>query len=201
MVAMKRKLIIIAVLVISLVASYILCNTKQNDADIDPVKVEEYTAVLENSVDLDSIAGTYCGVLPPNVETILTLNADGTYRLKRKSANESDSCEVLNGIFKVIDGSILMLEHPSSGDNIFYKVKNDSGIILIDSFGNEPKARDSKLYILKNKMDFIFELISEYSYIYNNLYRIIVLKISFSLEKSCIKYIFIKDLLYFCEQI
>lgn len=145
---MKRKLIIIAVLVISLVASYILCNTKQNDADIDSVKVEEYTAVLENSVDLDSIAGTYCGVLPPNVETILTLNADGTYRLKRKSANESDSCEVLNGIFKVIDGSILMLEHPSSGDNIFYKVKNDSGIILIDSFGNEPKARDSKLYIL-----------------------------------------------------
>ena len=132
-------------MVISLVASYILCNTKQNDADIDPVKVEEYTAVLENSVDLDSIAGTYCGVLPPNVETILTLNADGTYRLKRKSANESDSCEVLNGIFKVIDGSILMLEHPSSGDNIFYKVKNDSGIILIDSFGNEPKARDSKL--------------------------------------------------------
>lgn len=107
------------------------------------------TVVLENSVDLDSIAGTYCGVLPPNVETILTLNADGTYRLKRKSANESDSCEVLNGIFKVIDGSILMLEHPSSSDNIFYKVKNDSGIILIDSFGNEPKARDSKLYILK----------------------------------------------------
>ena len=104
--------------------------------------------------------------MPPNVETILTLNADGTYRLKRKSANESDSCEVLNGIFKVIDGSILMLEHPSSSDNIFYKVKNDSGIILIDSFGNEPKARDSKLYILKNKMDFIFELISEYSYIY-----------------------------------
>lgn len=110
-------------MVISLVASYILCETKQNDADIDPVKVEEYTAVLENSVDLDSIAGTYCGVLPPNVETTLTLNADGIYSLKKKYLNESDSCEVLNGIFKVIDGSFLMLEHPSSGDNIFYKVK------------------------------------------------------------------------------
>lgn len=128
---------------------YLMWNETKWCRYIDPVKVEEYTAVLENSVDLDSIAGTYCGVLPPNVETILTLNADGTYRLKRKSANESDSCEVLNGIFKVIDGSILMLEHPSSSDNIFYKVKNDSGIILIDSFGNEPKARDSKLYILK----------------------------------------------------
>lgn len=135
-------------MVISLVASYILCNTKQYDADIDSVKVEEYTAVLENSVDLDSIAGTYCGVLPPNVETILTLNADGTYRLKRKSANESDDCEVLNVFFKVLDGCILMLEHPQSGDNIFCKVKNDSSIILIDSFSNEPKAKDVSSYIL-----------------------------------------------------
>ena len=115
-------------------------------------KVEEYTAILENVIDLDSIAGTYCGVLPPNVETTLTLNADGPYSLKKKYLNESDSCEVLNGIFKVIDGSILMLEHPSSGDNIFYKVKNDSSIVLIDSFGNEPSAKNVKLYVLKKKV-------------------------------------------------
>ena len=37
--------------------------------------------VLGNRVSLDSIAGTYNGVLPPNVETTLTLNADGTYLL------------------------------------------------------------------------------------------------------------------------
>lgn len=151
MMVMKKKLIIIAVLVISLVTSYILCDTKQNDANIDPVKVEEYTAVLESSIDLDSIAGTYCGVLPPNVETILTLNADGTYRLKQKSLNESDSCEVLNGIFKVLDGSILMLEHLKSGDNIFCKVKNDSNIILIDSFGNKPNKEGRNNYTLKKK--------------------------------------------------
>ena len=152
MMVMKKKLIIIAVLVISLVTSYILCDTKQNDADIDPVKVEEYTAILENSIDLDSIAGIYCVVLPPNVETTLTLNADGTYRLKKKSLNDSDSCEVLNGVFKVLDGSILMLEYPKSGDNIFYNVKNDSNIILIDSFGNEPKRMDAKHYVLKKKV-------------------------------------------------
>ena len=115
-------------------------------------KLEEYTAVLGNRASLDSITGTYNGVLPPNVETILTLNADGTYSLKKKYLNESDSCEVLNGIFKVIDGSILMLEHPSSGDNIFYKVKNDSSIVLIDSFGNEPSAKNVKLYVLKKKV-------------------------------------------------
>ncbi len=69
--------------------------------------------------------------------------------MKRKSASESDSCEVLNGIFKVLDDSILMLEHPKSGDNIFYKVKNDSCIVLIDSFGNEPSAKNTKSYALK----------------------------------------------------
>ena len=152
MMVMKKKLIIIAVFVISLVASNILCDTNQNDANIDPVKVEEYTAVLENSVDLDSIVGTYNGVLPPNVETTLTLNADGTYLLKQNSPNETDGCEVLNGVFKVFDESVLMLEHPASGDNIFYKAKNDSSIILKESFGNEPSAKNIKLYVLKKKV-------------------------------------------------
>ena len=74
-----------------------------------------------NRASLDSITGTYYGVLPPDIKTTLTLNADGTYRLKQKSANDSDSCEVLNEIFKVLDdNNVLMLIHPSSGDNIFY---------------------------------------------------------------------------------
>ena len=81
MMAMKKNIAIIAVLVISFVTSYILCGTEQNDAGIDSIKIEEYKAVLENRVSLDSVAGTYCGVLPPDVETTLTLNADGTYLL------------------------------------------------------------------------------------------------------------------------
>ena len=101
---------------------------------------------------MDSITGTYYGVLPPDVETTLTLNADGTYLLKQKSPNDTDGCEVLNGVFKVFDESVLMLEHPASGDNIFYKAKNDSSIILKESFGNEPSAKNIKLYVLKKKV-------------------------------------------------
>ena len=138
-------------MVISFV-TYILCGSEQNDSGIDSIKLEEYTAVLENRVSLDSIAGTYNGVLPPDVKTTLTLNADGTYSLKKKYLNESDGCEVLNGVFKVFDESVLMLEHPASGDNIFYKVKNDSSIILKESFGNEPSAKNIKLYVLKKKV-------------------------------------------------
>ena len=62
MVVMKKKKAIIAVLVIAFITSYILCGTGQNDADIDSIKIEEYTAILENRISLDSVVGTYCVV-------------------------------------------------------------------------------------------------------------------------------------------
>ena len=48
-------------MVISFVTSYIFCDTGENDSGIDSIKLEEYTAVLENRVSLDSITGTYNG--------------------------------------------------------------------------------------------------------------------------------------------
>ena len=81
MTAMKKKMVIIAVWGIAFVTSYIFCGTEQNDAGIDSIKIEEYTAALSNKIDLDLVVGTYCGILPPNVETTLTLNADGAYLL------------------------------------------------------------------------------------------------------------------------
>ena len=151
MTAMKKKMAIIAVLVIAFITSYILCGTGQNDADIDSIKIEEYTAVLSNKIDLDSVAGTYCGVLPPNVETTLTLNADGTYLLIRTFKKKQNEREKLRGVFQMLDGNVLMLVHPSSGDNIFYKVREDKSVVLLDSFSNEPKNEDRKNYTLRKK--------------------------------------------------
>ena len=104
-------------------------------------KLEEYTAVLGNRVSLDSITGTYYGVLPPNVETTLTFNADGTYLLIQAYKEKQNEQEQLKGTFQVLDGNIFMLVHPSSGDNKFYKVRDANHIVLIDSFGNEPNGR------------------------------------------------------------
>ena len=114
-------------------------------------KLEEYTAVLGNRVSLDSITGTYYGVLPPNVETTLTLNADGTYLLIQAYKEKQNEQEKLRGTFQVLDGNILMLVHPSSGDNKFYKVRDANHIVLIDSFGNESQKEDRKNYILKKR--------------------------------------------------
>jgi len=101
---------------------------------------------------MDSIAGTYCGVLPPDVETTLTLNADGTYLLIQSYNEKQNEQERLKGSFQVLDGNILMLVHPLSGDNKFYKVRDANHIVLIDSFGNEPQKEDKKNYILKRKV-------------------------------------------------
>ena len=142
---------IIAVLVIAFVTSYIFCGTEQNDVGVDSIKIEEYTAALSNKIDLDSVAGTYCGVLPPDVETTLTLNADGTYLLTRTFKEKQNEREKLRGVFQMLDGNVLMLVHPSSGDNIFYKVREDKSVVLLDSFGNEPKNEDRKNYTLRKK--------------------------------------------------
>ena len=100
---------------------------------------------------MDSITGTYYGVLPPNVETTLTLNADGTYLLIQSYKEKQNEQERLRGTFQVLDYNILMLVHPSSGDNIFYKVREDKSVVLLDSFGNEPKNEDRKNYTLRKK--------------------------------------------------
>ena len=100
---------------------------------------------------MDSITGTYYGVLPPNVETTLTLNADGTYLLIQSYNEKQNEQERLKGSFQVLDGNILMLVHPLSGDNIFYKVRENKSVILLDSFGNEPQNVDKKNYTLKMK--------------------------------------------------
>ena len=91
-------------------------------------KLEEYTAVFGNRASLDSIAGTYNGVLPSDVETTLTLNADGTYLLIQTFKEKQNKHERLKGTFQVLDGNILILVHPSSDDNILYKVRGDKSV-------------------------------------------------------------------------
>ena len=92
-------------------------------------------------------------MLPPNVETTLTLNADGTYLLIQTFKEKQNEQEKLRGTFQVLDGNILMLMlvHPSSGDNIFNKVRDDNSIIMTDSFGNEPEGETARFYVLKKR--------------------------------------------------
>ena len=106
---------------------------------------------MGNRVSLDSITGIYYGVLPPNVETTLTLNADGTYLLIQTFKEKQNEQERLKGSFQVLNGNILMLVHPSSGEHTFYKVKDDNNIVMTDSVGNEPEGETARFYVLKKR--------------------------------------------------
>ena len=72
-----------------------------------------------------------------------------SYLLIQTFKEKQNEQEKSRGTFQVLDGNILMLVLPSSGDNIFYKVRDTNHIILMDSFGNEPQKEDRKYSILK----------------------------------------------------
>ena len=55
-------------------------------------------------------------MIPPNVETTLTINADGTYLLIQTFKEKQNEQESLRGTFQVLEGNMLMLALPSSGD-------------------------------------------------------------------------------------
>ncbi len=89
--------------------------------------------------------------LPHDVETPLTLNANGTYLLIQTYKEKQKEQEKLRGTFKMLDGNVLMLMRPSSGEHTFYKVKDANSIVMTDSVGNEPECETAKFYVLKKK--------------------------------------------------
>ena len=150
---MKSKLMIFAVMSLALMTS---CNgnkTAQNVVNNDSANVAD-TAVNEN-IDLASVAGTYEGTLPaadcPGIKTVLTINADKTYELKQDYIDRKDGHDEASGVLELLDGNVLMLVRPSSGEHTFYKVKDDKSIIMTDSLGNEPEDDMAKLYVLTKK--------------------------------------------------
>lgn len=115
-----------AVLAVVALAS---CNgkkTAQSVAEKDSTSVTDYTVSESSNVDLASVAGTYEGTFPsadgPGIKTVLTIKADSTYQLEQDYIDRKDGHDEASGVFKVLDGNVLMLVRPSSGEHTFYKV-------------------------------------------------------------------------------
>lgn len=133
------------------------CNGKKTvsaDADHDSTSVAD-TTVAGDNVDLTTVAGTYEGTLPaadcPGIKTVLTINADSTYELKQDYIERKDGHDEASGVLQVLNGNVLMLVRPSSGEHTFYKVKDSKSIVMTDSLGNEAEGEMAKLYVLTKK--------------------------------------------------
>ena len=152
---MNKKMIYFAMA--AAVALTTSCNGKKTvsaDADHDSTSVADTTAAGEN-VDLAAVAGTYEGTLPaadcPGIKTVLTIHADSTYEIKQDYIDRKDGHDEASGVLQVLDGNVLMLVRPSSGEHTFYKVKDSKSVVMTDSLGNEAEGEMAKLYVLTKK--------------------------------------------------
>lgn len=130
-------------------------KTTANATDKDSTNVVDTTATDDNYVDLAAVSGTYEGTLPaadcPGIKTVLTIKADSTYLLQQDYIDKKNGHDEASGVFKVLDGKRLMLVRPSSGEQTYYKVKDNNSIVMTDSLGVEPEGETAKLYVLKKK--------------------------------------------------
>lgn len=152
---MKRKLIVLTVGALAVLSSCTEKKTTANATDKDSTSVVDTTATDDNYVDLAAVSGTYEGTLPaadcPGIKTVLTIKADSTYQLQQDYIDKKNGHDEASGVFKVLDGKVLMLVRPSNGEQTYYKVKDNSSIVMTDSLGVEPEGETAKLYVLKKK--------------------------------------------------
>lgn len=152
---MKRKLIVLTVGALAVLSSCTEKKTTANATDKDSTSVVDTTATNDNYVDLAAVSGTYEGTLPaadcPGIKTVLTIKADSTYQLQQDYIDKKNGHDEASGVFKVLNGKVLMLVRPSSGEQTYYKVKDNSSIVMTDSLGVEPEGETAKLYVLKKK--------------------------------------------------
>ena len=152
---MKKDLMILAVVALAVFASCSDKKAAQSVVDKDSTSVLDKMASDKNNLDLASVAGTYEGTFPaadgPGIKTVLTIKVDSTYLLEQDYIDRKDGHDEASGVFKVLDGNILMFVRPSSGEHTFYKVKDANSIVMTDSVGNEPEGDTAKFYVLKKK--------------------------------------------------
>lgn len=152
---MKRKLIVLTVGALAVLSSCTEKKTTANATDKDSTSVVDTTATDDNYVDLAAVSGTYEGTLPaadcPGIKTVLTIKADSTYKLQQDYIDKKNGHDEASGVFKVLDGKGLVLVRPSSGEQTYYKVKDNNSIVMTDSLGVEPEGETAKLYVLKKK--------------------------------------------------
>ncbi len=152
---MKKSVMMMAIAAMALTVA---CTGEKTPDNVDN---QDSTSLVDSSaatapIDLTTIAGTYEGTLPaadgPGIKTIVTLNADSTYQITQDYlGRKKDVLDAASGVFKVLEGKVLMLVRPSSGEHTFYKVKDDNNIVLTDSLGNEPEGETAKFYVLTKK--------------------------------------------------
>ena len=148
------------ILAVAALAALVSCTDKkaaQSVADTDSTSVAGYMASEDDNLDLTSVAGIYEGTFPaadgPGIKTKLTIKADSTYQMEQNYVDQKDGHDEASGVFKVLEGNVLMLVRPSSGEHTFYKVKDAKSIVRKDWVGKDLGGETKKFGGWKKKRE------------------------------------------------
>lgn len=99
--------------------------------------------------------GVYEGTLPcadcPGIKTVLTINADSTYRLTSEYLEKEDGLFEQQATYTLIhNGEVIEFFTPSTGEKFYYRIL-DGALAVSDQNGTINEGERAEDYILKKK--------------------------------------------------
>lgn len=157
---MKRNFVLFATIVVVGVLSLYSCKNREKKDD----KAEPVAAAVHNSQNSLDWAGNYYGVMPcadcEGIETLFSLNQDGTYTIKRVYLGKDNQAFEESGKFEwTKDGDNITLiadESNAEGGNL-YKV-GENVLFALDSDGNVITGELAENYKLKKNNSPLVEI-------------------------------------------
>ena len=121
----------------------------------------EFESLVNTSTDLSEecdsanhFCGTFQGTFPcadcPGKDVSLSIMDDGTYHLEYEYLETGEGVIEENGVYNLLDNSVIETVTPSSGDKTYY-VYVHGNLVLSDSLGNVNKGELADMYKLKRQ--------------------------------------------------
>ena len=124
----------------------------KGSATKNTTQVKTPEAATEVATKSNDFYGTYEGTLPCAdcgvIKTTLTVNADSTYYLKSEYLGVKDGVFETNGVYNLLNGDLLELITPSSGEKTYYKIQ-ENAVVLSDEQGTINEGELAEYYVLK----------------------------------------------------
>lgn len=149
---MRKKLFQVTALCCAM--TFTACGGNSSNAtDASTSQTDTTMTAVTTSSSLPT--GTFEGTLPcadcEGIQTQLVLRADSTYDLRSQYLGEKDGVFETSGVYHQKADKLIELVTPSSGEKTYYKVLDESSIMLSDSLGTENQGELAPHYVLKKK--------------------------------------------------
>lgn len=144
------KKAIYLVLSVALAATLSNCTNKQKQAE---QTTEPEVVIVED--ETPAYVGVYEGTLPcadcPGIKTVLTINADSTYRLTSEYLEKEDGFFEQQATYSLIhNGEVIEFFTPSTGEKFYYRIL-DGALAVSDEKGTVNEGEHAADYILQKK--------------------------------------------------